>query len=117
MKNWGLGRKGVMVVLAGLVWSCATDCEDEIAAAQTFLSAKANLACDSDSDCVVVTTGCHTFEGGFCSQSHLSRAAANGAEWASIKRDLDDCESDCAVCDAALAPAKCVDNRCGSPPE
>ena len=116
MKNWGLGRKSVTLMLAGLAsWSCNTDCEDETAAGQAFLSSKANLACNSDDDCLVVTTGCHTFEGGLCAQSHLSRTAANSAEWASIKGDLDDCVNDCAVCAAALGPAPCVNELCGPP--
>lgn len=109
----GLGRMTAAVLLAASIWSCSEDCEDEIAAGARFLTA--NQACETDTDCVVVSTGCHTFEGGICSQAHLNRTAANSAEWASIQADLEDCESGCAVCAAALVPAQCVDQRCTKP--
>ncbi|RYZ08257.1 MAG: hypothetical protein EOO73_09350 [Myxococcales bacterium] len=115
MKNWGLIHAGAALLFGGACWGCSSDCEDEIAAAQAFLSSEANLACESDADCVVVSTGCHTFEGGVCSQAYLSRRAANGTQWASITADLEECEGDCTVCDAALAPAQCVSGRCAAP--
>lgn len=113
MKNWGM-TVGLVLGMAGMVGGCSSDCEDEIAAGERFLSAPASLACDSDQDCVVVSTGCHTFEGGICSQSYLSRSAANSAEWSNIKADLDECEEDCAVCDAALGPPSCKEGTCMS---
>lgn len=111
MRSWGMVRALSLAIVAPLA-GCSGDCEDEIAAGERFLSAPENLTCKSAADCVVVETGCHTFAGGFCSQSYLSRTAANSAQWAGIKADLDDCEGDCAVCDGALGPPQCVNERC-----
>ncbi len=115
MRIWGLELTSSLIFLAAMTAGCSNDCSDEIETGERFLSAAANLSCGSDTDCVVVTTGCHTFAGGFCSQSYLSRTAANSAEWSSIKGDLDDCENDCAVCAGGLSPPRCVDKVCGSP--
>lgn len=113
MKNWGLGRMGVILVLAGLAWSCSSDCDDEIAAAGRFLTAAENLQCKTDDDCVLVFTKCHTFEGGLCGISQLSRTAANSSEWSRLAADMDRCdEDDCLICQPGISPS-CNQGRCG----
>jgi hypothetical protein len=91
------------------------DCEDEVEAAQAFLDNPANLACQSDEDCAVVSTGCHTFSRGICAQAHLGQTAAASQQWSELKDALDDCDSGtCTQCLAELL-ARCTDGLCGGP--
>jgi len=121
-KIWGeVGRGAWRVLGAGvalglLVGGCTGDCSDEIAEGQKFLDEPANLACESDADCEVVSTGCHTYAHGICGQAQVSRTAAASARWKTIQDNLDDCGiTGCAQCDAALIP-HCVEGSCGGTP-
>ena len=113
MKLKKMGSLGVLAVAMGVA-GCS-DCDEEIAAAGRFLSATENLQCKTDEDCAVVFTHCHTFEGGLCAQSPLSRTAANSSKWRDLAEDLDGCyehgDEECVVCTAALLPA-CNEGLC-----
>lgn len=114
----GARKSRLVVLLCAASWSlaaCGKDCEDEIEAARAFLDNPANLGCQTSDDCVVVNTGCHTFERGICSQAQLSKAAAASASWAEMSADLNDCEDGCAVCAAGLS-VQCTDGFCGGAP-
>ena len=101
-------------VLSTLVVSTAGcgDCTEEIDRAGVFLRDPGNLSCTTDDDCVVVGTGCHTFDFGVCGQAQLSRGAAATSQWARLSADLEDCERSCDRCDALLL-AHCADGACG----
>lgn len=117
LKERGHVRRLLGVVLLGAstaVCACG-DCTDELEAANAFLDEPANLTCESNEDCVVVSTGCFTAARGLCGQAHLSRQAASSKEWSKISDDLRDCESgSCAQCAAALLPS-CTFGMCGGP--
>lgn len=103
------------LLLGASAAGCAGDCVDEIDAANAFLDKPANLTCQSNEDCVVVSTGCQTVARGLCGQAQLSRQAASSKEWSKLSGDLRDCHSgDCIQCAAALTP-RCVDGTCGGP--
>lgn len=91
------------------------DCSDEAKAASAFLEDRANLTCQTDADCVVVSTGCARPARSLCGQAALSKAAANSEKWQHLQSDLTNCESNCDVCAAALLP-KCSEGFCGGPP-
>ncbi|HEY6559468.1 MAG TPA: hypothetical protein VI072_19425, partial [Polyangiaceae bacterium] len=94
--------RAVLVLLAMTPACGDDDCSDEIEAARAFLGA--NRSCQVNEDCVVVSTGCHTFGNGVCGQAPLERTAAESAEWARLQHDLGSCKRECAQCAAALAP-------------
>jgi hypothetical protein len=101
-------------LLAGLAMltSCA-DCSDETKAAERFLNQPANLACQVDSDCKVVFTGCYQSPKGFCGQATVNAQAATSSEWQKLSKDLSECDdNDCMQCDGALLP-RCVNGVCG----
>jgi len=105
---------GLLIVAVGLLAACG-DCSDEIDAARSFLDTPANLSCQTDADCVVVSTGCETFARGICAQSQLNRGAAVSAKWQRLSQGLKDCTNECAQCAAALI-VKCNGGFCGGPP-
>ena len=113
----GPGRLLLLAVLLGAPASLVAcgDCTDEIEAARVFLDKPANLACESGDDCVVVSTGCHTFSKGVCAQAQLGRQAAASAEWSQLSEDLNDCEDSCSQCLVGLSPS-CTEGMCGGPP-
>ncbi len=101
-------------LLTGLsmLTSCA-DCSDETKAAERFLNQPANLACQVDSDCKVVFTGCYESPKGFCGQATVNAQAATSSEWQKLRKDLSECgNKECNQCAAALLP-RCVDGMCG----
>lgn len=111
------GRKlGPVFVVAATLVACG-NCDDEIETAGTFLRAPANRECETGADCVVVSTGCHTYDDfGICAQAQLNRAAAASGTWSKLQSDLNDCGDDkCARCGALLI-AGCVEGFCGGPP-
>ena len=121
-KIWGDAGRGARRALSAgvavglLVAGCTGDCSDEIAEGQRFLDDPANLACQSNADCEVVFTGCHTYERGLCGQVQLNRTAAASARWKTIQNNLDDCEmTGCGQCAAALGVG-CSEGFCGGPP-
>ncbi len=89
-----------------------SNCNDEIEEGQSFLNDPQHLACESDDDCVVQSTGCHTFERGFCQQVQLNRTAVATKQWQGLKADLETCENECTVCAGAMLPS-CSDGLCG----
>jgi hypothetical protein len=101
------------LLLAACAAGCAGDCTDEIEAASAFLDKPANLTCQSNDDCVVVSTPCHTFERGLCGQVQLNRQAASSEEWSTLSGDLRDCESGSCVQCTALLIRSCIDGICG----
>jgi hypothetical protein len=104
----------VLLGASAAVCACG-DCADEIEAAQAFLDNPANLTCQSNEDCVVVSTGCQPVERGPCGQAQLSRQAASSEEWSKLSGDLRDCDSgSCAQCLLPLTPG-CKDGMCGGP--
>jgi hypothetical protein len=105
-------RWGLPLAQATSLVACGGDCADEIAAAGEFL--QANQTCASDADCVVVQTGCHTYDelGGGCGQASLSRDAANTAEWRRLNEALLECKTEGSQCMAQLVP-RCGDGVCG----
>ena len=106
---------GALLLGASATGCAGGDCKDELEAANAFLDKPANLACQSNEDCVVVSTGCQTVARGLCGQAQLSRQAASSKEWSKLSGALRDCESgSCAQCDAALVPS-CTDGMCGGP--
>ena len=115
----GTGRRwrvvGLLVLVAAQLVACS-NCDDEIEAAGKFLHDAGHLACEVDDDCVVVLTGCHTFEDlGACGQAQLNRTAAASAEWSRLQGDLRDCENGCELCALALLPG-CSGGFCGGAP-
>jgi hypothetical protein len=116
--HWGIvggagGAVGLGLALALLVGGCGDDCSDAIAAGKEFLDDPANLTCQSNEDCQVVSTGCHTYARGICGQAQLNRDAAASSKWKTIQAGLDDCDMPgCSQCDAALV-VQCADLRCG----
>jgi len=110
----GQVRRVMGAVLLGASAVCACgDCTDAMEAANAFLDKPANLTCQSNEDCVVVSTGCYTVARGLCGQAQLSRQAASSKEWSKISGELRDCESgSCAQCAAALLPS-CTEGTCG----
>jgi len=103
---WGL-------LAIGTLGGCG-DCADEVAAANDFLETPEHLACQSDDDCTVVSTGCGEPRRSFCGQATLNRSSAESAEWKRISEGLADCESQCSQCDGALL-AECSQGFCGGP--
>jgi hypothetical protein len=104
-----------LVLVAAQLVACG-NCDDEIEAAGTFLHDRNHLACEADDDCVVVLTGCHTFEDlGACGQAQLNRTASASAEWSRLQGDLRDCDDSCETCTLALLPG-CNDGFCGGSP-
>jgi hypothetical protein len=115
--RWGDGRLLLKTVLLGAIASLVGcgDCTDEFEAARAFLEEPANLTCQSDDDCVVVSTGCHTIPRGVCGQAQVARRAAESERWSELSAELRDCESgSCAQCLALLGP-RCLDGMCGGP--
>ena len=109
----GAGGVGLGLLLALLVGGCTNDCSDEIAEGQKFLDDPANLTCQSNADCEVVSTGCHTYAHGICGQAQVNRTAAATAKWKAIQAGLDDCGmTSCGQCAAALV-AQCANLQCG----
>ena len=108
----GVSWLGASALLVG----CA-DCSDESAAANEFLSAPLNLACQSDEDCMVVSVACADVSRSFCGQAQLNREAAESSKWKALSKDLEDCESGpCTQCLAALLPSCAADGFCGGAP-
>jgi hypothetical protein len=115
--QWGDGSPLLATVLLGAIAALVGcgDCTDEIEAARAFLEEPANLTCQSDDDCVVVSTGCHTFSRGTCGQAQVAGRAAESEEWSGLSAELSDCESaSCAQCLALLTP-RCLEGMCGGP--
>lgn len=113
----GHGRLLLATLLLGATASLVgcSDCTDEIEAARVFLEDRTNLACQSDDDCVVVSTGCQTFSRGLCGQAQLGARAAASEAWSQLGAELSECESGtCAKCLALLLPS-CTDGMCGGP--
>ena len=103
-----------LLVAVGLVAACG-DCSDEIEAGRAFLDKPANLSCQTDQDCVVVSTGCQTFARGVCEQAQLNRGAAVSAQWQRLSQGLSDCQNSCSQCAVALI-AHCDAGFCGGKP-
>jgi hypothetical protein len=97
-----------------LLLTACGDCQDEIDAAGRFLQQPENLACQTDQDCRVVPTTCHTFPGGACSQAHLNVQAASSAEWKKLSDALDSCQSDDCINCASLLEPNCLEGVCRS---
>ena len=100
-------------VSLGLSLVACSDCTEEIEAARAFL--KGNRSCQSNEDCVAVSTGCHTFKNGLCAQAPLNRSAAATRHWQRLSQDLKGCENECVTCTAALIP-ECTAGVCGGSP-
>ena len=104
--------RGAFLAGCSMLTSCS-DCSDETKAAERFLNQPANLACQADSDCKVVNTGCYTSPKGFCGQATVNAQAATSSEWQKLSKDLSECDdNDCTQCDGALLP-RCVNGVCG----
>lgn len=101
------------VVSLGLSLVACGDCTKEIEAARVFL--EENRRCQSDEDCVAVSTGCHTFANGICAQAPLNRSAAATTQWKRLSKGLEGCERECVTCTAALIP-QCTAGACGGSP-
>src|SRR5215204_4495355 len=93
---------GILQVASALV-GCS-NCSDEVDAANQFLEEPANLACQSDSDCAVVSTGCGEPARAFCGQAPLNVEAAASGRWQRISEGLVECDSSCTQCGAGLLP-------------
>jgi hypothetical protein len=108
---WLVPLTAVLVALGG----CGSDdCSSEIEAARDFLAS--NRGCQTDTDCVAVPTGCHTFRNGVCGQAPLNRQASESPTWANLSRNLNDCMgNECEMCLAALA-TRCTNGVCGGEP-
>jgi hypothetical protein len=105
----------MLAIASGALVSCG-DCSDETATADQFIGNPVNLACQSDDDCVVVTTGCADVSRGLCGQAQLSGAAAASQAWKGLSQELEDCAPDsCSICLAALLPS-CRSGFCGGAP-
>lgn len=100
--------------VAGALGGCS-NCDDEVAAANSFLEDPTNLVCQSDEDCAVVPTGCAEPWRSSCGQAVLNRDAAASGKWQQISDGLADCAGSCAQCLAALLP-QCSEGFCGGPP-
>lgn len=103
-----------MLQATGALVGCG-NCDDEVAAANSFLVAPENLACQSHEDCVVVGTGCAETARSFCGQAALNRDAAASGKWQQISDGLVDCDESCDQCQAELSP-RCSGGFCGGPP-
>ena len=108
-------RGGLGCLMAALSLAACGDCHDNDAAANDFLAAPENRACQSDADCVVVSTGCAELERSFCGQATLSAEAAKSSRWRELEGQIADCNgTNCAICGAALIPT-CTNGLCGRP--
>ncbi|HET7539195.1 MAG TPA: hypothetical protein VFK05_04965 [Polyangiaceae bacterium] len=107
-------RTMAAVLLSAWLSGCG-DCEDETAAAAHFLAAPANISCQSDADCEVVSTGCGHPARSLCSQAQLNHVAAASDGWKALQDALRDCDDSCSRC-FALVTAKCTSGFCGGPP-
>ena len=104
-----------MCFLGALGLPACSDCLDNDAAAEAFLAAPENRACQTHEDCVVVSTGCASLERSFCGQATLSAEAAKSSRWHELEQQVSDCaDSNCAICAAALIPT-CTEGLCGRP--
>ena len=109
-------RFGALTALAvSALLSACGNCDDETEAAQQFLTATTNLSCVSDSDCVVVSTGCGEPARSTCGQAQLNHAAAANAYWKALQAELTDCSNSCTRCAIGVIPV-CRDGFCGGPP-
>lgn len=104
---------GILQVVGALV-GCS-NCDDEVAAAKSFLEEPTNLVCKSDEDCAAVPTGCAEAARSFCGQAALNRDAAASAKWQQISDSLADCDGTCDQCDGLLL-AQCSEGFCGGAP-
>ena len=107
---------GVLLCWVGALGLAAcSDCRDNDEAADAFLAAPENRVCETNDDCVVVSTGCAELERSFCGQATLSAEAAESSRWRELKAQVSDCaDSECAICGAALVPT-CTEGLCGRP--
>ncbi len=110
--KWSTALPAAAVSL-GLSFVACGDCTKEVEAARVFL--EENRSCQTNEDCVVVSTGCHTFANGRCAQAPLNRLAAATTQWQRLSQGLEDCENECATCTAGLIP-KCNAGVCGGSP-
>jgi hypothetical protein len=101
-------------LMAGALVGCS-NCSDEVDAANAFLEDPANLVCQSDGDCAVVSTGCAGPARAVCGQAPLNAEAAASGKWQRISEGLAECDNSCAVCELALQP-ECAQGFCGGPP-
>jgi hypothetical protein len=110
---------GAVLLGASAAVCACSNCTDEVQAANAFFDKPANLTCQSNEDCVVVSTGCWTVARGLCGQAQLSRQAASSKEWSKLGGDLRDCkegsDESCAQCAAGLLPS-CIEGTCGGQP-
>ena len=108
---WIVPLSAMIAILAG----CGDDdCSSEINAARDFLDA--NRSCQADTDCVGVSTGCHTFANGICGQAPLNRQASESPTWAKLSGSLDDCVGrECDMCLAGIV-LRCTNGVCGGNP-
>lgn len=104
---------GISLLASGLA-GCG-NCSDATDRASNFFRTPANLVCQSDDDCAVVSTGCARPARALCGAAALNAKAASSDAWKDISEDLDDCGDSCDVCGAALLP-QCVDGFCGGKP-
>ena len=117
LKLWApshrLASRPLLLSTLFLSTACGT-CKDAEEEASAFLQDTTNLECESDSDCVVVSTGCAEVPGAFCHQVQLSKLAAETKGWQLIQEDLDSCgPKSCVSCLALLLP-HCSSGQCGS---
>jgi hypothetical protein len=89
-------------------------CKREIDAMGSFLAARENLVCAEEADCVIVETGCHTFERGACNEAPLNRKAARSSRWGKLRADLKSCCPAYEECLAGLLSG-CSHGFCGGP--
>jgi hypothetical protein len=105
----------ILVALLGCILPLAgcIRCNVAVEAAGAFLEDSQNRICQTDVDCMTVSTGCHTYDSGLCGQALLSRTAAESDRWLTLQKNLLECEGeDCMQCMAALLP-RCTDGLCG----
>ena len=105
-----------LTLVASALAACDSDdvCRVELDAIAQYLDEPAHRACQSDQDCAVVNTGCHTFPRGFCGQATVNTQAAQAQEWTELEGALRDCQSgdDCTLCAGQLV-VTCASGLCG----
>lgn len=104
--HWLVGCPLVAASLLG----CG-NCEQTAEDVRAFLEDPANLTCQTDNDCVVVSTQCSGI--GFCGQATLSRTASTSKGWRDLSDELEACNDDCSVCTALLLPHCGEGGLCG----
>lgn len=108
----GAGSRGLSALVFSVWLAGCHDCEEETAAAEQFLTTPANLSCQTDADCTVVSTGCGRPPSSSSGQAVLNRTAAASDRWKLLQSNLSNCEDTC-LQSAILVNSSCSSGVCG----